>query len=366
MIRNKLNVEQREKAGADTFSKYDFQYHWALYKAMSLTKDRMDYVVMVEMHEDVIIGDSLDGSTVKFEFNQVKTTDHKYTARNLIKQTKSSKGELKSSVLGKLVSNRVKFENPDDVISSYNLVASNGFSLKLKEKRDYNDIEIKDLDEGEVDILTKALKNELSIEELPKNIHFIIPSLPEKGFQSYLIGFITEVMDDVFGTSHKAKGVYLALIDELHRKGQVKLDFKDWDSLKREKAITSIIVERVIQQFVSTLPDSVFQKRVEDYIAEVKKGATYLSALRNEISSWQSERYDTSSHVYAVAQDILSIIKKYRSIHEYPSLDEITQHVWSILDDDSKLLFSDNQEPKYIAAVICECINSQDYGKTGL
>lgn len=356
MVRNKLNVEQREKSGSETFSKYDYQYHWALYKAISLTRNRVDYVIMVEMHEDVIIGDSADRCTVKFDFNQVKTTDRKYNIGNMTDRKKSTKGELLPSVLGKLLSYQTKFENPDDIISSYNLVASNGFNIKLKEKRDYADIGIDDLEASELKLLKESLCQELNLDDLPKNIHFVVSSLPEEKFHQCVEGIISEVMFEVFGTSHGALGVYQALIDDLHRKGQVRLDFKNWDNLLEEKAITSVTVEKVIGRFTDQWTESVFQKYLDDCIKELSKTATYNTALRNEVSTWLTERTDMSSHTYLLSDQVSSAIKDYMQDNDYPPLKDIADYVWNKTSIDSDL-YKSSTSPKFMAIIICEYLN---------
>ena len=76
---NPLYTPQREKAGAQTFGKYMYQYHWALYRIFKEHEVGKEYAVFIELHEDIVLADSLEVAQVKFEFNQVKTTTGKYT-----------------------------------------------------------------------------------------------------------------------------------------------------------------------------------------------------------------------------------------------------------------------------------------------
>ena len=52
---NPLDTTQRETVGAVTFAKYEYQYHWALARALEEHKTTIDYVVLVEHHEDVVL-----------------------------------------------------------------------------------------------------------------------------------------------------------------------------------------------------------------------------------------------------------------------------------------------------------------------
>ncbi len=77
--RNPLFDSQREKSGAKTFDKYSYQYHWALYKVISEHDKKSEYAVFIELHEDVVVCDSLDSEKANFEFNQIKTNSARFT-----------------------------------------------------------------------------------------------------------------------------------------------------------------------------------------------------------------------------------------------------------------------------------------------
>lgn len=105
---NPLAVAQRESAGAESYDRFEYQYHWALCQAFSAYRNAKDFAVFMEYHEDVIIADSLDKEKVKFTFNQVKANSSvRYTTKSLTKRDKGKKNE-KPSLLGKLCSSAHK------------------------------------------------------------------------------------------------------------------------------------------------------------------------------------------------------------------------------------------------------------------
>jgi len=106
---NPLLSPQREKAGSDTKAKYAYQYHWALYRAIQEHRKANEYAVFVELHEDVVLCDSLDASKAKFEFNQVKTNSAKFTKTALIRPKNGSSplGKLISSVSNKAYADKI-------------------------------------------------------------------------------------------------------------------------------------------------------------------------------------------------------------------------------------------------------------------
>ncbi|MBG5689166.1 DUF4297 domain-containing protein, partial [Pseudomonas aeruginosa] len=73
--RNPLAAAQRERAGAQTFEKYEYQYHWALCRILGAHENSDDYVVFIELHEDVVLATSTDESLARFEFNQIKNVN---------------------------------------------------------------------------------------------------------------------------------------------------------------------------------------------------------------------------------------------------------------------------------------------------
>ena len=97
---NPLAVAQRETAGASTYGKYEYQYHWALGRILDEHSNSTDYIVFVELHEDVVYCSSINESKAQFEFNQVKNkSTTKYTNKSLTKRTRKDP----NSVLGKML-----------------------------------------------------------------------------------------------------------------------------------------------------------------------------------------------------------------------------------------------------------------------
>ncbi len=84
----------KEKAGAQTFGKYMYQYHWALYRIFKEHEVGKEYAVFIELHEDIVLADSLEVAQVKFEFNQVKTTTENILIKLIKQRSKNKKLQL--------------------------------------------------------------------------------------------------------------------------------------------------------------------------------------------------------------------------------------------------------------------------------
>lgn len=247
MVNNILSEPQRETAGASTFGKYEFQFHWALCKIIKKHKKSEDYALLIEYHEDVVIANSLDGNQAKFDFYQVKNkSGSHYTVASLTKREKAKDG-LKNSVLGKLLSSCVN-TSYSDRISEIGLVASNGFSLDQKD----NDLKLEVITTGNLskncsDTLTEKIKSELNEKQLPENLKFIIPRIQLNNQREFVIAEFADLVDTLFPDGLcNAVSIYRAIIDEVHRKGSITYDFTDWERLVDEKSLTSYKVQEVI------------------------------------------------------------------------------------------------------------------------
>lgn len=270
MVDNILNEPQRETSGAETFAKYEFQFHWALCKVLQKHQKQEEYALLIEYHEDVVIADSMDSQEAKFGFYQVKNkTGSKYNVNSLTKRSPAKEGE-KNSVLGKLLSSCVGNQYTDR-IAEIGLVASNGFKLDQKNNQyNFDVISVGDLSEACITELTNKIESELGESSIPNNLKFILPQIQVENQREYVITQFADLVESLFPNGMcKPVSIYRAIIDEIHRKGCVKYDFADWERLINEKSLTSYKVKEVIA--VNTKHSSV-ERMISD-----------LSCLKDEL-----------------------------------------------------------------------------------
>ncbi|MDF2413938.1 DUF4297 domain-containing protein [Aeromonas sp. 1HA1] len=232
---NILAEQQREKSGATTFAKYDYQYHWALCKLIDKQMEKKEFAIFIEFHEDVLVSNGLDVSDATFEFNQIKNVQKKYTPENLVKIDKDSN----NSVLGKLLLS-VKDKMYSKQVIAVNLVSSGGFSLPMKKDLQLEIISTGDLSDSCLATLKQSLSDEIKINEIPSNLGFIVPKMKIDNHREYGISKIAELVNSIYPSSMcNSVSIYRSLIDELHIKGSITEDYSDWDMLIEKKGITS-------------------------------------------------------------------------------------------------------------------------------
>jgi len=289
--KNPLFDSQQEKSGAQTFDKYSFQYHWALYRIITDHEKANEYAVFIELHEDVVISNSLDVSVAKFEFNQVKTNKIPFNTYQLVLNKKGGK-----SVLGKLVKSGIA-KPYSKAIESLNLIATKKFNLELKNKDvELNIIKKEDLSYNQLKELEDELKKELGISELPGNVKFILSDLPDSNYQTFLIGSIAELINKLFpGSYSNAKDIYTLLIDELYRKGKVTYDFTQWDELLSNKALTSIQVTRVINEFTNLKDEAKIDSEFNSICNEMGLKSIEAKKLKRSFARYKRQRISNRS-----------------------------------------------------------------------
>lgn len=251
MADNPLATAQREFAGASTFGKYNFQFHWALCEIIEKHKNNKEYALLIEYHEDVVIADSLDANLAKFEFYQVKNQSATFTPAALTKRKKGSGETLKSSVLGKLLSSCIDTEY-EERITKIGLVSSSGFSIKVDKSLKLDVLKVGDIAESDLATLTKDINNELGIKVLPEHLQFIVPEIQLKNQEDYVLSQFSRLVISLFpGALCNPVNIYRSVVDEMGRIGRIEYDYKDWARLIDKKSLTSTEVHKVLTQHSS-------------------------------------------------------------------------------------------------------------------
>ncbi|MDD3597412.1 DUF4297 domain-containing protein [Sulfuricurvum sp.] len=346
---NPLYKVQREKAGSQTFSKYMYQYHWALYRLLQEHEQEHEYAVFMELHEDVVLSDSLESDQAEFEFYQVKTDKSPFSETKLLKLKNGS------SVLGKLISSS-NGEIGREKIKTMNLVATNGFSLSLKNpKMSLENISINDIGNSALQKIADAIYTELKSDSFPLNLHFIIPVLPEKSTQEAVIGYIASVVAKLYPRSFtQAEDIYRLLINELTRKGEVSFDYPLWDDLLEKKSLTSITVTNVMNQFTERKNDADIHRKLNEYLEELGIKTLTKHSWQKSFERYYLQRIGNKSiaQLDTIKQLSESIEKQLPSCNE--EIEELLTLVMDELPEPFKKSFTEELDIK--TAILCELI----------
>lgn len=307
---NPLASPQRETSGAQTFEKYEYQYHWALCRVLSAHETQTDYVVFVELHEDVVFGNSTDEMLAQFEFNQIKNVSGSaYTVKKLTSRPKGKKATEKNSVLGKMLVG-VNGKPFRDKIHALSLVATCGFSLALKEDGlSLSVISVGELHDDCLNDIHASLAEEIGEDQkLPDILTFVKPDLPSTEFQDTTIGRISKLVNaKAPGVKCNAQDIYRSLIDDLHRKGMVAFDFSQWNTLVKRKGLTYADVDKVISAHTEKKGIDLMMPDFDDIVNDKALQYHQKIPLRRAF-----ERYHSNVHLgrTLLALEIQTAVKK--------------------------------------------------------
>ena len=113
-IQQMIEFPPDDNSGSSSSNRFAYQKNWALYKMLELEQLGRDYMIVMDYHEDVVIIDaSIEDNNI--DFYQVKTKKGDYwRPTDLLAAGKDSNGNVKNSILGKLLKHSIDFAKARD------------------------------------------------------------------------------------------------------------------------------------------------------------------------------------------------------------------------------------------------------------
>lgn len=355
---NPLASPQRESAGADSYDRFEYQYHWALCQAFSAYCTNKDFAVFMEYHEDVIIADSLDKTKVKFTFNQVKANaSGSYTTNNLTKRVNGKNG-AKPSLLGKLCSSVHNKKYLKNVIE-LNFVSTIGFNFSPKDGLKLRAMGLSDLEDIDSNSITAALNSEISgFKSFPKEIlRFVYSDIPLQSYYEHTITRITDSVEVVF-PNHllKPKDIYRVLMDSLRIRGKDTFDYDKWDEVISNKALTYNDIHNVVTKGISGESSGVDLDAAKYIINDLGISALEKGKLLKAINLYSLRVLSPSLAMLDAQKSIREVISNNRSLLGAEITHQLLQNLKSQLEGNVTSLFDSDRES--MAAIVYEIISS--------
>lgn len=355
---NPLAVAQREMAGAQTFEKYEYQYHWALCRILGAHENYEDYVVFIELHEDVVLATSTKESVARFEFNQIKNVSAKpWNQKNLTSVPKSDPKKIKNSILGKMLQG-VREKPFIDKLNSLDLVATCGFNLPPKTNGlKLSIVSIGDLHDECLKEIQAAVDKELGTYPIPKTLRFITPDLPASGFQDVAIGRISKLVEvKAPGAKCNASTIYRVLIDDLHRKGTVAFDFTEWNYLIKNKGTTQSDVERVISSYTESKGIDSFLPDFNDIIDDLDLKSNKRIRIRKAFERYHNAvRLERTLVAIANQKSVKDAVERNFELFEKQGVTDFIEQTLVFLPETTRKNLGDSESTQ--AAIIYELLS---------
>ncbi len=187
-----LDKPQREIAGSDSASRFDYQKNWAFCEMLRRHMADADYLVAFEFHDDVVFL-SPSGTPSSAEFFQVKTSKSA-NAKKLADLTTRPKGS--NSILGKM------FMNFEGVLSgcSVKVILVSNVAFEFSDKN----VLAKELVPKYLDKIVTRLKEEIPTfkDDQISGLHFVVTGVSIDAMRSFLHGEAMELFKTRFGEDH--------------------------------------------------------------------------------------------------------------------------------------------------------------------
>ncbi|MCC8980601.1 dsDNA nuclease domain-containing protein [Bradyrhizobium acaciae] len=187
-----LEKPQRETAGSDSSSRFDYQRSWAFCEMLRRHMQSADYLVAFEFHDDTVFLSPSDAPT-NVEFFQVKTSK---SAKPRKLSDLTARRKEANSILGKM------FQNFDGMCSSHaiRVILVSNVAFEFAD----TSVSAKDIAPTFRDKIKEKLTSEISkfSEANIDNLHFLVTGVSIESMHSYLHGEAMELFKTEFGEDH--------------------------------------------------------------------------------------------------------------------------------------------------------------------
>lgn len=279
-------VSPRERAGAVSSDRMQYQKDWAICKLLKLHLDGLDYLVAFDIHDDVLIFEPENDPTT-ICFYQIKTTDKDaWTLAQLVRRSHGKKGRL-PSILGNLYHNQKLFQV---FTKRLTLVSNSPFKIGLsadgKKAEVLPDAEtpFSKLPTAKKTEIASAIRLEHALDAEPvldNLLWFEKADLPLTGHDTFTRGRLSEFFSQVNPTAkYNIPLIYGVLIDEIRRRNDYSKKGISFSEMCKEKAIGKT-------QFAEIIKIVAVDESPEEAWVEI---SSRLTAEGMEFSSQQSIR----------------------------------------------------------------------------
>lgn len=208
-----------DNSGSTASNRFGYQKNWPIYKLLELELLGRDYMIVMDYHEDVII---LDSSTKveNIDFYQIKTRSGDYWRHTeLIKSEKGKNGEIKHSILGKLLKHSFDFPSARDYYFVTDSFMAPGFIVKGKDYQK-DKIPFSKIRPESQKSIKEAIRKEF--EDISDDVwdHFYISQeqLKTDNYRDDIIGAIDRFIDNKLPMAEiKATTLYDSLFSEIEK-----------------------------------------------------------------------------------------------------------------------------------------------------
>jgi hypothetical protein len=306
----------REKAGATSSSRFDFQKDWSIYQLLEHHNKESDYLFIFDYHEDLVVMDS-ESDPRKISFYQIKgKKSGNWTLKKLIESEDDKDGKPLLSILGKLYDCKCKF---DSQTQSLNFISNAKFNVKLKDgstAESKDSICIIEITPDDREKIKTKLISELSLKADPvfQDITFLkVTELSLDASETFVKGRLAEFLESVKpGGKFPIPALYQSLFGEVKRRSDYNKEITTFEELIEKKGIGKSMLEEWIQNIAVKNYDELWQQiesRLNSESVPFSKVQSIRKALRDVEIAEQNPNNDLLKKVKRDLSDCRQTVK---------------------------------------------------------
>ncbi|UNK19288.1 DUF4297 domain-containing protein [Paenibacillus sp. N3/727] len=327
-----LSHDLREKAGSDSYNRFDYQVHWIVYHMINQYRSNSQFLIFCEYHDDMAKLSDIENPHCA-EFFQIKTAERysEWTLSRLTKTTKKRGGVIKHSFLGFIFYNFMQFESD---CSKCHFVSNIGIDTRLLEwqalieddkiVKTENPVlyeEIKTLIKNEYQDI-ESVKFEETFDNFIQNTFIYDGDLTLQNYEKVVAGeFFNLLENDDLYTSNSNK-ILKDIIEIVRKKSKTKIDIPiSFKKLSEKKGISSDVFS-AIKSSIKKVSSKRFFEEYSEFLDELGLSTQKKKLLLRELKVHRQNLLNVEMTLY---QDVI--------VNIIETLDKIIIDNYSKIDD---------------------------------
>ncbi len=310
-------IKPREKSGARTSSRFEFQANFSILKILDLHEAGSDYRVLLDHSDDLTILDSSDNPT-RIQFYQIKGRDsgQRWTIKQLVKEEKG--GASPRSVIGKMYQNAANFPAEAE-LTAFASNASYNFLLKDGTKTTPDNAIIKgiDLHGDEVQAIDAILEPDFPSPRNPACIGILLferTNLPLQQQATFVTGRLAEYLAKLAGgDKFPIKALYDVLLQNVKARAGNTEEPDSLSKFYQTKSISRAEIDALIERASTKRNLEASWPLIANELAAAKYSLIQIIQIQNASFRYLRERARGDRLPNEFSEEIKAIIAAQKS-----------------------------------------------------
>lgn len=352
-IKKLLEQKQRENGGARASNRFNYQQVWALSKMIELIKRDKEFILFMEVHDDVII---LDKREENIEFFQVKSNDKssRYITKSFITENED-KYPRKMSIFQKMIINFNKFSRNTKNIY---LVSNKYFDFKElvngEKSTEKTKICLNQIEEGlRNELLKKTCKvcnlNEKCGKDCHEIIYFNTSNLGLENYEITVLGEFVKMIEEkgIETSSKNINAMYNTILGEVRRINNFEKSAADLDELLERKSISNDMFDTWLKKMELEFKD-VEWNEYKEYLLADGVSSIQVNKIGKQFKIYRLDSLDIEN------KNLQYAINKVKDVILKFEFDNIKLYLENVYSEVNKFREFSVYKKEYIQAMIVE------------